>query len=151
MKQAQRVPMEDGAEKRRKYLQTIVGARTLGCIGWTLIVGFVLPTMLLAAGAVVSIIVGHDIGLSIFCLVLTLFPGAMVYLGVQGIRNANKMADDNLYVPPIREQIADLRADEILLRGSDQPAALPVELLRAAREGAETEAEELLRAESRTA
>ena len=58
MKQAQRVPMEDGAEKRRKYLQTIVGARTLGCIGWTLIVGFVLPTMLLAAGAVVSIIVG---------------------------------------------------------------------------------------------
>ena len=50
------------------------------------------------------------------------------------------------YVPPVREQIHSLPADEILLRGSDQPAAVPGELLRAAHEGTDaTAAEELLR------
>ena len=54
-----------------------------------------------------------------------------------------------VYVPPAAEQIAALPAAEILVRGSHQPAATPSELLRAARQGAETtDAGELLRAES---
>jgi hypothetical protein len=51
------------------------------------------------------------------------------------------------YVPPVHEQLAALPADEILLRGSEQPAARSGELLRAAHAGAETEAGELLRAD----
>lgn len=150
MKQAQRVAMEDGAEKRRKYLQTIVEAKTLGCIGWIFMVGFGLPTLLLAAGSVVSGILGHDITPTIVGLVLALFLGGMAYLGFHCIGNANKMADDNLYVPPIREQIANLPSNQILLRGSEQPAALPGELMRAVHAGDSNSEEELLRAESRS-
>ena len=50
------------------------------------------------------------------------------------------------YVPPVAEQLAALPAADVLLRGSDQPAAAPDELLRPAHEGMETDAEELLRA-----
>lgn len=50
----------------------------------------------------------------------------------------------------IREQIATLPADEVLLRGSDQPTSSPYELLRVAQAGTQTGEEELLRAESRT-
>jgi hypothetical protein len=48
------------------------------------------------------------------------------------------------YVPPVHEQIANLPADEVLVRGSGEPAA-PGELLRAAHDVVETQAEELLR------
>ena len=52
------------------------------------------------------------------------------------------------YVPPIREQIPTLPADEILLRGSQASPASPEELLRASTVTAETNVEELLRADS---
>ena len=81
--------IEDPAKKRRQYLQTIVGARTLGCIGWALIIGFGLPSLLLAGGTVVSIFLIHDSGLVALLLIPTLFSGSMVYLGIQEIRNAN--------------------------------------------------------------
>ena len=51
-----------------------------------------------------------------------------------------------LYVPPVAIQLAALPAEAILVRGCDQPAAEPSELLRAAREGEATVAEELVRA-----
>jgi hypothetical protein len=54
------------------------------------------------------------------------------------------------FVPPVHEQIAVLPAEVILLRGSEQPAPTPEELLRAARVGSETAKEELLRAENRS-
>lgn len=50
-----------------------------------------------------------------------------------------------LYVAPVRDQvIAALPADEVLLRGSDQPVAKPDALVRAAHEVKETSSEELL-------
>jgi hypothetical protein len=51
------------------------------------------------------------------------------------------------YVPPVDEQIAALRAEEILLRASDEPSATPDELLRAASSAIAEPAEELLRAD----
>ena len=49
------------------------------------------------------------------------------------------------YVPPVREQIAALSAEEVLVRASDPPTATPMELPRAAHEATQTAAEELLR------
>ena len=55
-------------------------------------------------------------------------------------------------VPPVAEQLAALRADEVLLRGSFQPAPEPSELLRAARESNQMDAElELLRSTDNSA
>lgn len=67
-----------------------------------------------------------------------------------GCRKAKFRGDRVAYVPPVREQIAVLPADEVLLRGSDHPAAAPEELLRAAQQVTETASEELLRAGSRS-
>jgi len=50
------------------------------------------------------------------------------------------------YVPPVREQLGNLPAEAILVRGSDLPGAAPGELLRAARGVEDKAAEELLRA-----
>ncbi len=50
------------------------------------------------------------------------------------------------YTPPAWKQIATLPDEDILVRGSDPPSAASDELLRAAREGVETDAEELVRA-----
>lgn len=50
------------------------------------------------------------------------------------------------YVPPVAEQLAALPAEDILVRGSDQPPAAPGELLRAASGTEETKAAELVRA-----
>lgn len=63
-------------------------------------------------------------------------------------RTANE-AKSIPYVPPVAEQIAALPAEEILVRGSEQPAAPSGELLRAARAGIDTEPTELLRADLR--
>ncbi len=52
------------------------------------------------------------------------------------------------YVPPIREQIAALPAEEVLVRGSDQPATRNAELLRSTYYGAAAAEEELLRADA---
>ena len=49
------------------------------------------------------------------------------------------------YVPPVAEQIAALPVADVRVRGSDQPAATPEELLRAAQAGTAEPAEELLR------
>ena len=49
------------------------------------------------------------------------------------------------YVPPVSDQIAALPAEETLLRGSDEPAAGPGELLRAAQSGTLQPSKDLLR------
>ena len=50
------------------------------------------------------------------------------------------------YVPPVAEQLAALPANEILVRGSDEPAAAASELVRPASDR-ETVSDELLRPE----
>jgi len=48
-------------------------------------------------------------------------------------------------VPPVRAQVAQLPAEEVLLRGSEAGAAQQGELLRAASEAPDTPQEDLLR------
>jgi hypothetical protein len=80
---------------------------------------------------------------------LLAIPAAFVLGGAFVARHCVKKATAIPYVPPVREQLAWLPADEVLLRGSDEPAATADELLRAAAHATETPAEELLRATER--
>ena len=67
-------------------------------------------------------------------------------IGVWLSARSHKVAERIVYVPPVREQVAALPADAILVRGANQPAAAPGDLLRAAQAGSKTEvAQELLR------
>lgn len=58
---------------------------------------------------------------------------------------AKARANSIAYIPPVRQQLPTLPADEVLLRGSQVPSASPEELLRSV-DCVETPAEELLRA-----
>lgn len=73
-----------------------------------------------------------------------LLPGTLALTGVfltfAGVKESIALP----YVPPVREDIGSLPAEEILVRGSEQPAAAPEEMLRAAESGA-IAPEELLR------
>ena len=80
--------------------------------------------------------------------VFLICAAALSLVGVLAWRGSNKETASLPYVPPLSEELAALPADEILLRGSDEPAATPGELLRAAQAGAADSAEELLRAEA---
>lgn len=137
---------QDVAKKRREYLQTAAWSGTMGCCGWSLMVGFGLLTVL-SVGAFVLSITGNYGLPSLMWLFPALLTGSVTYLGFNCISTAHKMADDNDYVPPVREQIDTLPADEILVRGSDEPTAKPDELLRAPQAAVAEPAEELLRAE----
>jgi hypothetical protein len=72
---------------------------------------------------------------------------AITVVCVRQCYSALKDASAVLYVPPVAEQLAALPAEEILVRGSDQPAASPDELVRASASTEETPTSELLRAE----
>jgi hypothetical protein len=62
------------------------------------------------------------------------------------LQEIGKEASMLRYVPPVREQFADLPAEEVLLRGSEEGAAQQGELLRAADASPVSKSEELLRA-----
>ena len=135
--------MEYGAKKRREYLRK--KART--GIGGTATAGISIGLGLVAALLIFAAV--QNIGFSRGNIVLFAFLAfavlaVAVYFGHVSV-SSFKEARAIPYIPPVREQIAALPADEVLLRGSDQPAASPVELLRAAHDGTETEAGELLR------
>jgi hypothetical protein len=141
-------PIEDAAKKRRKYLRERTQANMVAAVALGIAIVFALPLLfvfgtfflsLLTSGRipdVVSIVYGF--------LILGLFggPACLAWIIRQ---HFTRKAASLLYVPPVSEQIAALPADEILLRGSDMPAAAQGELLRPVREGTETEAGELLR------
>ena len=71
----------------------------------------------------------------LFRSIATAILGSIACSSCCTILNAHDRLVGLAYVPPVAEQIAALPAEEILLRGSDQPAATPDELLRAAHEG----------------
>ena len=130
--------MEDPGTKRREYVQKkaklIAAAIIAGLLG-LLSVGFVLRLAFLATKM-------SDTQFAAF--LLWLVPILACTVIVIGCR---KEARSIPYVPPVCEQLTDLPADEVLLRCSEQPAAGPRDLLRAAHEGQETvPAEVLLRA-----
>jgi len=69
----------------------------------------------------------------------------LVILGAGWSKSARAKANSLPYVATVEQQIANLPAQDVLLRGSDQPLAARDELLRAARERAEGDTDELLR------
>jgi hypothetical protein len=163
-KGTRRLSVKDRAKERRKYLRK----RAEGQLAWILIP--VALTMLLFA-ATASIVLLRDLATDAdrplahtpydrqydLLFPLERWPLSNVVLilvtGVIGLKvliRANEQLVDGAdlpYVPTVTEQIAALSADEILLRGSDEPAIGPEELLRAARAGTAEQAEELLRAD----
>lgn len=70
--------------------------------------------------------------------------GAFVITTRRAAKDLSAKSRSIPYVPPIREQIAALPDEVILVRASDQPAAEPGELLRAARSTTATPDAELL-------
>ncbi len=73
------------------------------------------------------------------------FTGAPAFCGLMLWQAAAKKARSIPYVPPVREQIAALPAEQILVRGSEEPDVLPQDMLRAALLESEKPEEELLR------
>ena len=135
--------IERAKKLRQEYLGKKAGAALFGAAmaAIALVIG-------VAALVLISAVV-QNIGFSItnmafFAFLVALTSAAAVY--VSRISSASfKEARTLTYVPPVREKIADLPDDEILLRGTDRPVAAPGDLLRAAREGSETGSEVLLR------
>ena len=84
-----------------------------------------------------------------FALFILLILGIASCMSLMAWRLSAKSAKSIPYVPPVREQIAALPAEAILVRGSDRPSATSEELLRAATSREANPAEELLRAETR--
>ena len=145
-------PVKDARKERREYLQ-----RTATKIGLALTMGSVAVFPMLWANSILSsafrnrwMINGH---FSDWMMVFQV--GIYVALAGVGCLVASgslmRTAIKTPYVLPVAEQIAALPADKILVRCSDQPAATPEELLRAAQVGTVEPSEELLRAESRRA
>ena len=140
---------EDAAKKRREYLwrkglanSTILSVCLIGGVTvlGALLAIIITVTLLTSMGSPVR---GLGLGAAIGV------PALLMLKAIDTYRNQVRKARMIPYVPPVREQLAALPADKILVRGSDQPAAAPGELLRAARTGAETEAGELLRPNQR--
>ena len=154
--------MDDPAKKRRQYLRKNVGGLSLAyaCGLCSTAAGLLTPLLLLGAmfadncmdeedGAHKPQIVEQLVEDYPF-LVPVAFGSFALGTGLL-CRLSFKKTKALPYVPPVAEQLAALRAEEVLVRSSDEPAASADELLRAAREAAATDTDELLRAESRTA
>ena len=137
---------EDAAAKRREYLRAKVGMVAIIGFGAALILAIAFVTL-----AVISNVFSRmhlmDISIMVMCAVFLAIAGVLTYAGVDAVRIAHKQSAALPFVPPVDEQIAALPAVEILVRGSEPPAAQPEELLRAAQRGVETDPTELLRAE----
>jgi hypothetical protein len=148
--------MEDPAKRRRTYLQKKGGAGFL----LTLLVLACVPFAVIGLLSILEFTGGSLRGPQIpyvpwgirgsLVLLILLSIGPLV-AAMRMARRVNRTYTSLPYVPPVRQQIETLSATEVLVRSSNEPTATADELLRAAREGAETEAGELLRAsESRT-
>jgi hypothetical protein len=146
--------MEDPAKKRREYLVRInqagIGAVLFGIL--TLVLTLIAFVMILYALVLPYDLEGDDPGPTPVQHVAITWSTIAVVIAfgccsaVVCARNCKRI-EATIYVPPVLEQVAALPAEAVLMRGSEEPTAAPEELLRAAREGAESEAAELLRAE----
>ena len=148
MSETQMEPMKDAAKNRRECSRK----RSMAII---LALGSAATLILSLAGTMFGAIAAwgdamphptRSITFGIwYQLIVVLVPTAITVIASLIFRSQVKVARSLSYVPPVAEQVAALPAEEILVRGSDLPAATPAELLRPAREGTETAAEVLLR------
>jgi hypothetical protein len=132
--------VRNAAKKRREYLLAKARCKTIGAVSGLVTLGII---------ALAVIIFGLAFSCTDVCGALMLAGNVAVLAAIPGAmwRKSAKFSASLVYVPPVREQIAAFPAEEVLLRGSEQPTATPEELLRAAQVGSETASEELLRAE----
>ena len=147
--QERKGPIQDRAKMRRSYVwnSTKTNALTMtlllcsACLGLVNLVPII--GLVVSVGAILS---GGEnaVGGIVGVVVCGFFTAIMGWLTFQCFSSALAVPIPP-YVPPVREQIATLPPDEVLLRGSDQPAATPDELLRATQVTQQTTAEELLR------
>ena len=146
MNQTHRKAVEDAARKRREYLRK----KAVGSVLVVLAVLFCAPLAVLTFVGVFGFLNVRLRSEIILQAILLLVSSSLLIWVSRAAGRINTNINSLDYVPPVHEQIAALPAEEVLLRGSDQPTAAPDELLRAARTGTATDAEELLRAESTT-
>ena len=137
--QTHKKPQEDAAKKRREYLWQKWRMYCWALFGLLALVRVFVSLLDIAEVRSKKPSMDAAVTIALSAAVLTTL-GAAVY------RKAHDEAKVIPFVPPVAEQIANLPADEVLLRGSDQPASVPGELLRAAQEGTEIGPDELLRA-----
>jgi hypothetical protein len=148
--QGQRKPPQDPVKKRREYLWLKTETAGLGSFGAAIAAASVLTTgALIYIGYRILSNAGEiaDFWSCLLCLLLTVSVGS---LSMWLWRLTSGRARTLAYVAPVHEQLAALSADEVLVRASNEPAAGPEELLRAARATAPEPAKELLRAELQT-
>lgn len=144
-----RVP--DRVKMRREYLEDKTAAAAQRIAGIVLTVFCTLAAFVYGISALLQIVVWTLVRnlympteTMITRLVLLLLFSLGAFLGLHIFRTA-EWEKSISYVPPVREQLPTLPAEEVLLRGSQTSPAAPEQLLRAA--GSEqTPAEELLRA-----
>jgi hypothetical protein len=134
--QTYRDQLKDAAKNRRKYLVRQHIETALAVIG-ALFICLAFFGVLLAGRGFLA-----DTVPAIFVFLVAVAIGRF---GWWFCHIRCKVANSLPYVPPVAEQLAALPVEEVLLRGSVQPAAEHEELLRAAHEGAQMDAAELLR------
>ena len=143
--------------KRRKYLRSkTLAVVTAGMAGVLAVVGGVIADIIMRGklydlghmeygvfSGDVSDLENHfrtTITLGLFSLAVGLIS---TFICRDRVRHAKAIP----YVASVRKQLANLPAEGILLRGSEQPVAATHELLRAAHEGEKMRPVDLLRAE----
>jgi hypothetical protein len=139
----------DRRKLRQEYLKTKAGAYVRGTVGATLLLPAVLTFFLLAA---ITLVLGlfamnpHGaISFLVACIIslcLTIASAALVRWCWR-VRHEFKRASELPYVPPVTA--ATLPAEEILVRGSEEPPVQQSEVLLRAAKPQETPEEELLR------
>lgn len=143
--------IEDAGRKRRTYIWKKTAANTLAALGgraaccFTLLAVFIGIPLLFSFVALFVSVGTMDMFTAVLFLVGLLISAGLALLGSRMYECFDRKARFLRYVAPVREQIAVLPADEILLRGSDHRIALPNELLRAAHKGTAVPCDDLLR------
>ena len=138
--------IEGAAKKRRDYVLYKAGAGAAICVGLFLFLVFGLLTLAVGWTALALLLAPiSEFQAFLGCLGVTGVTGAVTCLCLHTVLKTHNKSAGALYIPPVAEQLAALPARQILVRGSDRPAAAPWELVRAANYVKPAKPEELLR------
>ncbi len=144
MDKANAVTVEDRARKRQAYLLAKSGAIVRLVVVMTLVATSLGMSARLIAGSLDKIW-NLDRGSAwVMILLCTPLPLVIALIGASRIRARIKAVSVIDYVPAVTERSMTGSANEVLLRGSDAPAATQEELLRAAHSEPLQSVEELL-------
>jgi hypothetical protein len=121
--------------KKRDHYQDLVAATFATAAGIVLTLGFVVFTFALAAS--------HMWGFAFLCSLIACGAAGATIWGACYIAAKTSVLTRIPYVPPITADT--LPADEVLVRGSEEPPIEQSEVLLRAAKGVETPKEELLR------